>query len=195
MVDRVVILRDEVDSIVTSIRALSTKEVLIGIPESKTTRQTGGVTNADLGYIHEFGAPEANIPARPFLIPGVRKATNDALAHLRGAVLAALDGKADVALNELRAAGIIGMTYVKRELRTGNFVPLKPATVANRFRSRDTLSRRTNEDRYLQLVGWGTGQPGAMTPKDAQDATGIRPLINTAQLLASITYVVRQVKR
>lgn len=59
------------------------KEVLIGIPMSTTERPDGEITNAELGYIHEYGAPEANIPARPFLIPGVESVKGKALELMK----------------------------------------------------------------------------------------------------------------
>lgn len=190
MASRVTITKDKVNSVIGAITQLVGKQVLVGIPEAETARQDDGSnshpTNAGLGYIHEFGSPRANIPARPFLIPGVRKATSSVMPHLRGACAAALDGKPDTADKELVSAGLIAESSAKREITTGDFVPLKPETVAWRFLQRGTKTRRASEERYLDLIDQG------VSPADAQSAAGIRPLINTGQLRAAITSVVRK---
>lgn len=183
---RVTVISDSVDRVLSSLKQLVGKQVLVGIPESETERDDGPVTNAGLGYIHEFGAPEANIPARPFLIPGVEKAEEKAVAELRKAAEAALWCDTSKANQHLQAAGIIGETGAKDEISKGNFVPLKPETIANRHRDRRTQSMRQDEEHYLALVA------GGMSPEGAQNATGIRPLINTGALRNSITHVVRK---
>eukprot|EP01037_Dinobryon_pediforme_P023422 gene23422-24868_t len=70
-----------VNALVERIKAMTKSEVLVGIPDQNAprsadedeARKASGepVNNAELGYIHEFGVPEQNIPARPFLIPGI----------------------------------------------------------------------------------------------------------------------------
>jgi hypothetical protein len=184
---RVTILQDNVDKVMGSLTALVGKQVLIGIPESETERDDDGpITNAALGYIHEFGAPESNIPARPFLIPGVQAVEEQALDKLRQAADAALTGDTKASNQYLQAAGIIGEMGAKDAISGGDFVPLKPETIANRHRQRRTASLRQDEIHYLALVDAG------MTPEGAQNATGIRALINTGQLRNSLTHVVRR---
>lgn len=189
---RVVITKDVVNGIIGEITELVGKQVLVGIPENKTIRSSfeSGTppTNATLGYIHEFGAPGANIPARPFLVPGVRKATKAVMPHLQAACEAALEQDRKRSDKELTAAGIIAASSAKKEIHSGNFVPLKPGTIRGRFRSRGTKSRRAGEEQYMELV------KGGMSPAAAQTAAGIRPLINTGQLANSITSVVRKKK-
>src|SRR6185312_6997674 len=145
-------MHDRSAAITKALRDLTGKEVLVGFPESGAARTGGGITNAALGYIHEFGAPAANIPPRPFLVPGVRKVANQYTPHLRKAAEAALNGDAQTVQRELVAAGIIAETGAKAEITTGNFVPLKPGTIAARARGRGTLSRRPSEEQYMQLV-------------------------------------------
>src|SRR5882724_12416208 len=64
---------DKVKEVQLAIRALANTRVMVGIPSDKAARK-GKINNAQLGYIHEFGAPEVNIPPRPFLVPGVQGA-------------------------------------------------------------------------------------------------------------------------
>jgi hypothetical protein len=188
-VKRVEITYDNVNNVVKGIQALTGQQVLVGIPEEKGARSNSDpVTNAALGYIHEFGSPQHNIPARPWLIPGVRKGARDYMPHLRGAAAAVLDGKTTVAFRELNMAGILAAQSAQNMMATGNFVPLSPATIRARRYSRTTKSIRVSEKQYLALIKQG------VSPATAQSAVGIRPLINTRQLFNSVTYVVRKVK-
>lgn len=149
--------------------ALPRGEVLVGIPATKTERRDHGITNAALGYIHETGAPEVNIPPRPFLIPGIREAKDRITVHLAHAARLTLEGDADGAEKAMHRAGIVAASAVKNKITVGPFVPLKPSTIRRRrIRSAGSKYRRK-----------------ATGPAD------VRPLIDTGQLRNSITYVVR----
>lgn len=121
-----------------AINNLPARSVLVGIPEEKTDRDDSHdaayVTNAVLGYIHENGAPEANIPARPWLVPGIRDAKAKISDYLRQAGNAALDGDSAKADRAMHAAGLTAVNSVRRKIQTGPFIPLAPATIAARLR-------------------------------------------------------------
>lgn len=185
---RVTVTKDRVNQVVASVNALVRREVLVGIPEATTSRRQEPITNAALGYIHEFGAPGARVPPRPSLIPGVRRSAPDYVPHLKRAAGAALDGDPKRAEKALVAAGIVAETAVKQLIHSNIPPPLKPATVRGRKYARQTKSRRPGEDRYLGLVSQG------VSPAVAQSEAGIVSLINTGQLAAAITSVVRQAK-
>src|SRR5689334_15535718 len=118
---KAIVVKDKTKGVIEALRQLVGEEVLVGIPDSKTNRTSGQITNAALGYIHEFGSPAANIPARPFLVPGVSKARTAVIPHLRQACEAALEGKKDKAHSALVRAGIVAENSAKREISTGNF--------------------------------------------------------------------------
>jgi hypothetical protein len=187
---RVSIIQDNVTRVVDGITELVGKQVLVGIPESDTERDdSGAITNAALGYIHEFGSPPANIPARPFLIPGVQSVEDEVVGKLEKAADAALRGDKKASDEYLNAAGLTGEIAARDAIQEGDFVPLSPYTIANRFLDRRTQTRRQDEEHYLALVA------GGMSPEGAQNATGIRPLINTGQLRNSLTHIVRRKRR
>lgn len=133
-----VVTQDRVDAMMASVQALVQKELLVGIPASTAARDPEAgeppIDNATLGYIHEFGAPAANIPARPFLIPGIQSATDRIGKRLQRAAEAAMDGDGDEVDAQYDAAGIIAQNAVRRRITDGPFVPLKPATLAARKR-------------------------------------------------------------
>lgn len=188
VIKRLTVTKDSVSQVIAGINELVQKQVLVGIPDSSTDRQSeidGPMTNATLGYIHELGSPQANIPARPFLVPGVQKAEDKAVAYMEKAAVATLSRDPKKTNAYLNDAGIVAMNSARNEITTGDFEPLSPYTVAARHRSRNTKSMRKSEEKYLELVANG------MSPAAAQEAAGIRPLINTGQLRNAITYVVR----
>jgi hypothetical protein len=189
-VSRLTITKDSVNAVVQGITKLVGKQVLVGFPESSTHDSRGNEepTNATLAYIHEHGSPAANIPARPFLVPGVENAEDESVALLKKAVDFTLDGKPALAEEQLNKAGLVAVDSAKDVISTASFVPLKPATVRARKYSRQTKSRRKSEIEYLRLVR------GGMAPADAQSAVGIQPLVNTGQLRNAITYVIRRKK-
>lgn len=152
---------DMMKDVINAIEALPNYSVLVGIPEEETKRDDDFVTNAFLGYIHENGAPEANIPARPFLIPGIYNVVDKINSYMRQAGDAALDGKQEKMSRSLHAAGMVASNSVKSRIESGPFVALKASTLAAR-RNRKIAPR-----------------------------TGIKPLQDTGQLRNSITYVVK----
>lgn len=131
----VFMLKDGLPKLLKGLHQLPKRGVLVGIPAAKGPRDEGDpVNNAALGYIHEFGAPEANIPARPFLIPGVRSATDRVAISFRRAGEAALSGNNEKAEASINAAGMAAVASVQRRLTDGPFVPLAETTLAARRR-------------------------------------------------------------
>lgn len=129
------VTKDDVAKVLANIQAMAGKELLVGIPAEKSPRKGDPITNASLGYIHENGSPARNIPARPFLVPGVKKATPKAVSAMKTmAGDALLDRTAtDKALN---AAGLICQAQVKRQIVSQEgFTALKAGTLAARRRS------------------------------------------------------------
>lgn len=127
------VVKDNLRALLGNIRAMESQKVLIGIPESKSSR-SDGVGNAALGYIHENGSPARNIPARPFLVPGVDQAGPEIANVLKGYARQALSDKQAVAKG-LNAAGLIAQSTVKMRIRNSEgFAPLAPKTIAARKR-------------------------------------------------------------
>jgi hypothetical protein len=116
-------------------RALTGLDVLVGVPAAEAPRDGSvPINNATLAYIHENGSPAANIPARPFLVPGIRKGTPLFLSYLRQAAEAALEGNPGRMRRSLEAAGQIARDAVKREINSNVPPPLSEKTLAARRR-------------------------------------------------------------
>ena len=159
-----------IDEVKKAVNRIKGAAVFVGIASGSKgdARSDGGPSNHGLGFIHEYGSPSRNIPARPFLIPGVRNASEKAVKKMQGAIKAGLHGDRIAMDALLEQAGMIAVSGAKKEISSGNFEPLKPSTLRNRHRSRMTKGKRENE-----LKG-----------------EDVRPLINTGALRDSIDYIV-----
>jgi hypothetical protein len=150
----VTITQDRLDEVLNVVREADRDEILVGYPEG-STRAEGGIGNAQLAYIHNNGAPAANIPARPFLEPGLINAQTDVAAIARSSLTRALDtGDTSAIVQGMHRMGHAAVGHVQRKISTGPFVPLKPATIRRK---------------------------GSSTP-----------LIDTGQMRAATTYVIRR---
>lgn len=167
-------LRDQV-------RALAEKEVLVGFPEETTERrpdeeEPAGMTNAALGYVHDNGQPEVNIPARPFMEPGIRAAEEGIVAGLFRTARQALLGSVDAVDKGLHLVGLRAKLGIQNAINEGVPPPLADSTLRARARrgrkgAKEELARRANGE-----------APGVDLAK---------PLVDTAQMRNAVNYVIR----
>jgi hypothetical protein len=122
-----------------AVKALTDQDVYIGIPEDKAARKAAGdagISNAYLGYIHEFGAPSRGIPPRPHLIPGIEDIRTDAAAILETAAARALEGKETAVAAALNKIGLLGQNAARARFAANDWPPLKPRTLARKAKGR-----------------------------------------------------------
>ncbi|MBC7074665.1 MAG: hypothetical protein H5T98_01055 [Syntrophomonadaceae bacterium] len=158
-------LKDNLPKLKRAMESFAKREVLVGIPSDETgnERHDATITNAQIGFINEFGAPEKNIPPRPFLIPGVRAIWNDAQKRLAKGAEKILKLNGDpIGIEEkaLEGAGLMAQNSVVQTINNGIEPALKESTIAARQR---------------------------------KGFAGEKPLIVTGALKQSITYVVKQI--
>ena len=147
------------------LQEIGKKQCLIGIPEGKASRDTGvKINNATIGYINEFGSDRMHIPARPHLIPGVKKSHSKIASIMEAFLKKKLSFKGGDIRKALEACGLVASSSVKTLMQEG----LHPA-----------LAQSTIKARQRQTQG---------------DHSGDIPLINTGNYLAHITYVVTRKK-
>lgn len=140
--------------------------VYVGIPadsEQEKRPDNAPITNSQLGYIHEYGSPAANIPARPFLRPGVQKVEGSLRKTMKRAATAALAEDEAGFEREMETVALKAETSVKDYMTSGEFEPLAPSTIKKR---KSKIKKLGSED---------------MT---------IKPLIDTGSLRNSIAGVV-----
>ncbi len=136
----VTMTKDDVDAILKQIRALTKQEVLIGVPDENAGREPEEgekdepISNAEIGYVMEFGLPEKNIPARPHLVPGVEEATDKLGNILQTGATKALSGDKEAVDIALSKAGLVGQNAVRNKVNEGPFQELSEKTLAARKR-------------------------------------------------------------
>jgi hypothetical protein len=179
------LVRDRVPAFREGIRTLLSQDVLVGVPGETNFkgRKAGEPSNAALAYIHDQGAPESNIPARPFMAPGIADARPKIVDRLKSAGVAALDGNSVGVTSQLHAAGLAAVASIRAVIRAGIAPPLAASTVKRR------ISRRKS-------ASWKSAKRAAVAANVAAgNAPGeglFTPLIDTGALLSSITHVLRK---
>lgn len=124
----------DIDEIFRGLEALEKTEVLVGIPADNANRVDGEINNAALGYIHENGSPAQNIPARPWLVPGVLDEEAPICEQLRKGADAAIDGDMQEAERRLGNAGTLARDAAKSKINSNIHPPLSSRTLAARRR-------------------------------------------------------------
>lgn len=168
------VTHDFTKQVMASLSAIAreqTTEVLVGIPGSGVDRKDGKkIANAELGYIHEFGSTVKNIPPRPFLVPGVDSQQEEISVELQNGLVKAIGGNHSQLATSFKRAGTIGRDAVKSFIKAGNFEPLSDVTLRRR------LAKRRKKSKKITLE---------------QVRASTTPLIDTAEMLNSVTFVVR----
>jgi hypothetical protein len=164
---------DLVNDVISRIERLSDMRVLVGVPEATAGRlgekvgeravaplssvpgadQSVGNNNAALAYIHNFGSPEANIPPRPFLVPGVQNALPKLNRAFQMAASSALNGQWQEVEQAMHAVGLMCQNEVRRKITMGPFVPLADSTVKGRMSKRKHRKATRSDMRPLNDTG------------------------------------------
>jgi hypothetical protein len=126
-------VKDGAHKLDKSIRAMLRSRVLVGVPDTKADRKDGGpMNNASLAYLHNTGSPTQNIPARPFMEPGIEAVRAGIEQRLKAVGQAALAGNENRVRDGLEAIGLLAAGSIKNVINEGNFEPLKPGTLRAR---------------------------------------------------------------
>lgn len=172
------------NKMVNDLLDLTKKQVLVGVPEEtdrnrysgkgkKRTLVVGGVGNAQLAYIHDNGSPLQNIPARPFMQPGIKSAQDKILPEFMRIAQDQLEGKKDKIDARFNRIGLICQASIRNAIDEGvGFAPLKRGTLLGRLRKRKAARKWSDERREETMASF-------------------HPLIDTSQMRNSISYVVR----
>jgi hypothetical protein len=177
---------DRTADLAKRIAELTKTRVLVGVPsddeqphlaagpvdpnERRDESGTTPINNATLAYIHDNGAPEANIPARPFMLPGMERAKPAVTRQLSAAGMAALGGDMKGMTQGFHGAGLKAVDGIRLTIQEGIPPPLAQATI-NRRRQRTR---------------------GSSYRRKAQTAADTKPLIDTGQMIAALSYIIRK---
>lgn len=125
--------KDRSEEVLAALDGLVNKKVLVGVPEDKAERkEESELNNAARAYILNYGAPEAHIPARPFMEPGIKAAKDKINLYFRGVATSALAGNQSGVDKNLNGAGDVARDSIKTVIASNVPPPLAARTIADR---------------------------------------------------------------
>lgn len=108
------VTKDDTQDILNNIKKLAETKVMVGIPQAENTRENSGpIGNAALLFINNYGSPANNIPARPVMELGLKKATPKIIEGFKAIGRAAVNKNSAVIGQLYDRIGIIASTSVK----------------------------------------------------------------------------------
>lgn len=129
-------LLDNKEGLISGLTELTQLRTMVGVPAEKAGREAvesgEPINNAAIAYIQDNGAPEVNIPARPFMRPGLESIKSDIAPMLKRAGKFALEGERESMLKQFHALGLKAQNAVRKKITDGPFTPLAPSTLAAR---------------------------------------------------------------
>ena len=121
------------DKIKKMVETVKRTAIYVGIPAG-SARPDGDITNSELGFIHEYGSPLHNIPARPFLHPSINEAKAELKEGMREGVQKLFKGDEDGFNQAYEVVALKASSVVKNYITQANFEPLSFATIRGRMR-------------------------------------------------------------
>ncbi len=151
----------------------------ISVGFMSNARYDNGTYVAMVAAIHNYGAPAAGIPARPFftnMVQDQKSTWGPKLGHL-------LKKEGFSAQNALQALGEDIGGELRESIIHGNWADLSEITLM--------LRTMRSQDQGLSVTGKTVGQAAALISagkKHNRTKTGSAPLIDTGHMLNSVTY-------
>lgn len=125
---------DKLPKLRVAMSQLTTSDVLVGVPSDKTARKGDPINNATIAYLMDKGSPAQNIPARPFMEPGVEAAKDKIIEQLKRAAQNALSADDGAIEKGLIRSGMIAQSSIRMLINSGIDPALSPSTLAARRR-------------------------------------------------------------
>jgi hypothetical protein len=128
-----------------SLSAIAAARVYVGVPEDKSARRDGQITNAALVYLHTNGSPLTGLPARPIIEPAIEapETRDNITREMRNAARSTLDKRPDEAKRHLNSAGMLGRNAAIRWFTDprNNWEPDKPETIKRKGSDRTLIDK------------------------------------------------------
>lgn len=116
------------------VKSFKDDEVLVGIPQEEAQRTNDQtINNATLLAINQFGSPLNNIPPRPVMSIGIKKAQNEIAEQFKLAVQKSFSEGVDALPIYYNRAGIIASNSIKKVINSQEGIePPAESTLAAR---------------------------------------------------------------
>lgn len=124
---------DLTDKFNKTIAAFKKDAVLVGIPEDENQREDDPIGNAAILAINNFGSPVNNIPPRPVMQIGLKKAADQIAEQFKLAVQKSFSQGINALSTYYERAGIIASNSIKKVINAQEGIkPPSEATLAAR---------------------------------------------------------------
>jgi len=132
--------------IIAEIRKMKGSHTKVGLPQEGSVEPNPdtGITEMSelvaIGAVHEFGAPNKNIPERSF----VRATTDDnrsRIIKMQQLEISKITGGKSTVDISLKRMGTVVQGMMQRKIRQGPFVPLKPATIRKKGSTKPLIDK------------------------------------------------------
>ncbi len=130
----------KLDGLLNRIKALGQKEICVGVIAKTAQRndQKTRLNNAQIAAVHEYGAPNKGIPARPFLrttlIKNKQVYTDGLATQMRKTLRQKLSPE-----QAYQQVGFKAARDVQHEIRHGAHTPLKATTIKRKKSSQPLI--------------------------------------------------------
>lgn len=176
------VTRGMLEELRAQLEKLTQVEVLVGFPQDTSERTEDSldakVTNATIAYAMDNGMPERNVPARPFMYPGIENAVPAVTAKMMQMAVAVSQMRYAAADQGWHQVGLIAATSIKMKINEGIPPPLANSTLRSR------LARHpSRQGEKKELANRAAGLPAGVG-----DA---KPLVDTGQLRNAVNYTIR----
>lgn len=138
--------------------------VKVGLLAGSSAKRDDGLTNPELGLIHEFGTSDGRIPARPFLRPAINKHAEEYRKAIESVLRRALEKQTPFEKG-LALIGQKAAADVKNYITQGP--PIPPPNAPRTLKRKEALTRRGSKGK-------------------------VRTLVDTGRMVGSISYVVEK---
>lgn len=132
------IVRNLIPKMRTALGEIVRREVLAGVPiedaQRKDENRGKEMNNATIAYIMDNGSPAANIPAHPFMDPGIQNAKKQIAEHLGHSAKRVFTGETAKAVSDLHKVGLTAQASIREVINSGPPPELSPSTIAARKR-------------------------------------------------------------
>jgi hypothetical protein len=182
-------ITDHWEGVKDNLESIKDFNVFVGVPNETTGRSdTTVVNNATIAYINDNGSPAMGIPARPFMLPGIK----DARDVIKEALKRGMDGllKGDVGSIEraLMRVGLIAQRSIISKIVEGIPPPLAISTLKARARGK----LLANGKRSFSAKKGAKEEIERRIEGIAESTKFAKPLIQTGSLKSSINFVIRR---
>ncbi len=131
--------------------AASSPQVSVGImADGKPRTDESPLTNAEIGAVHEYGAPDAGIPTRPWLRPGVAKNSAQYVEAISKAVKAEVEGRGGSMVQALGLVGAKAAADVRNYVTQGP--EITPTNAASTKKRKEAKTRKGSKGKTRTLV-------------------------------------------